>query len=371
VFFSNSGTEAVEAALKLARAATGRTRLVFVANSYHGKTLGALSVTGRSAHRQPFGPLLPDCVEVPHGDLAALASAVGDAAAFIVEPVLGEGGVILPPDDYLIGAQRLCRSAGAVFVLDEVQTGMGRTGALFAAEHWGLEPDVLCLAKSLSGGLVPIGATLATAAVWDSAYGSAGRATLHSSTFGGGNLAAAAGLATLDALQELDLPARAAKLGATLRRGLAEVGRRFSFIEEVRGIGMMNAVAFRADLSGAFAAGADELLTRLPGNLHEVADLLDDETLTALRAAGHAVEGSLARLLCLRVVRRLARDHHILTFVTANRDQVLRIQPPLVLDEPEADRFVQAMADVATDLSFCADLDTLVAVRDHTGEERP
>ncbi|MEH1127384.1 aminotransferase class III-fold pyridoxal phosphate-dependent enzyme [Micromonospora sp. CPCC 206061] len=356
VFFSNSGAEAVEAALKLARAATGRHRLVYVENSYHGKTLGALSVTGQQAHRTPFGPLVGECVCVPYGDLRALAAALDGAAAFVVEPVLGEGGVILPPDGYLPAAQQLCRAAGAVFVVDEIQTGLGRTGALFASEHWNLEPDVLCLAKSLSGGLVPIGATLSSSAVWDAAYGSTGRSTLHTSTFGGGNLAAAAGLATLDALAAQDLPAHAAKLGAVLRRGLNEVADRYSFIGEIRGIGMMNAIAFDTDLSGALGAALDDVLTRLPGDLHQVVDLLDDETRAAAVQAAAAVESALGDLLCLRFVRELAARHRILTFVTANRHRVLRIQPPLVLAEHEADRFVEAVADVAANLSHYADL---------------
>lgn len=355
-FFSNSGAEAVEAALKLARAATGRTRLVYVENSYHGKTLGALSVTGRSTHRAPFGPLVGDCVSVPHGDLPALAAALDGAAAFIVEPVLGEGGVILPPDGYLRGAQELCRANGAAFIVDEIQTGLGRTGALFACEHWDLRPDVLCLAKSLSGGLVPIGATLATADLWDAAYGSTGRSVLHTSTFGGGNLAAAAGLATLDVLEQQDIAGRAAKLGQHLRRGLTEVTEKFTFINEIRGIGMMNAIAFNADLSGALGAAVDDALTRLPGNLHDIADLLDDETRTALTRAAKAVETSLGDLLCLRFVRRLAQDHQILTFVTANHSRVMRIQPPLVLEEHEADRFVAAVAAVASDSAFYGDL---------------
>ena len=356
VFFSNSGAESVEAALKLARAATGRTRLVYVENSYHGKTLGALSVTGRRSHRAGFGPLVGDCVAVPHGDLPALAAALDGAAAFIVEPVLGEGGVVLPPDGYLRGAQDLCRAAGAAFVVDEIQTGLGRTGAMFACEHWGLEPDILCLAKSLSGGLVPIGATLSRADLWDAAYGSANRAVLHSSTFGGGNFAAAAGLAALDEVERLDLPAHAALLGRELRDGLAAACAPYSFVREVRGIGMMNAIEFDTGLSGAFAAAAEDALTRLPGDLWQLADLLGDDTRGALAEAGRAVEENLGDLLTLRLVRALARDHRILTFVTANHTRVLRIQPPLVLEPHEADRFVAAVAEAAAGLSFHADL---------------
>ncbi|MFD3998779.1 aminotransferase class III-fold pyridoxal phosphate-dependent enzyme [Streptomyces sp. NPDC058548] len=357
VFFSNSGAEAVEAALKLARAGTGRTRLVHTDNSYHGKTLGALSVTGRTRHGTPFRPLLPDCVSVPYGDASALAEVIEGAAAFIVEPVQGEGGVVLPPPGYLREAQRLCRAAGAVFILDEIQTGLGRTGFMFAAEHEGLEPDVLCVAKSLSGGLVPIGATLARPELWDAAYGSSDRSLLHSSTFGGGNLAAAAGLATLDVLEAEDLPGRAHEVGTYLRDSLAKACEPYPFVREVRGIGLMNAVEFDGDFSGAARTFADEALTRLPGDLHTLVSWLPDDVLSAVRQAGDAVEHALGDLMSLRFSARLARDHRILTFVTANSNRVLRIQPPLVLDPTQADRFVGAVAAVCADLALHAGLD--------------
>ncbi|WUH91989.1 aminotransferase class III-fold pyridoxal phosphate-dependent enzyme [Streptomyces sp. NBC_00433] len=356
-FFSNSGAEAVEAALKLARAGTGRQRLIYTHNSYHGKTLGALSVTGRDTHRAPFGPLLPECVAVPYGDTGALAAAIDGAAAFIVEPVQGEGGVVLPPPGYLKAAQELCRRAGAAFVLDEIQTGLGRTGAMFAAEHDGLEPDVLCVAKSLSGGMVPIAVTLSRSELWDAAYGSSNRAMLHSSTFGGGNFAAAAGLATLDALEAEKLPARAAELGAHLRAGLRELAGRYDFIREVRGIGLMNAIEFDGDFSGAARALADELLTRLPGDLHALADWMPDDVRDAISEAGGALEATLGDLMCLRFVHALARDHRILTFVTANHGRMLRIQPPLVLDRGEADRFVAAADAVCRELGLHAGLE--------------
>ncbi|WP_306324045.1 MULTISPECIES: aminotransferase class III-fold pyridoxal phosphate-dependent enzyme [unclassified Streptomyces] len=352
VFFSNSGAEAVEAALKVARAGTGRTRLVYAENSYHGKTLGALSVTGRSGHTSAFRPLLPDCVAVPYGDTEALAAALDGAAALILEPVQGEGGVVLPPPGYLAEAQRLCRRAGAAFVLDEIQTGLGRTGAVFAAEHDGLEPDVLCVAKSLSGGLVPLAATLVRTELWDSAYGSTDRAMLHSSTFGGGNLAAAVGLATLDTLTAERLPERARTVGTRLREQLREVCAPHSFVREVRGIGLMNAIEFDGDFSGAARALADEALTRLPGDLRTLVDWLPDQVRDAVRRAGQAVESSLGDLMCLRFVAQLARDHRILTFVTANSNRVLRIQPPLLLSTAEADRFVGAIEAVCQDFAL-------------------
>ncbi|MGK5544275.1 aminotransferase class III-fold pyridoxal phosphate-dependent enzyme [Streptomyces sp. URMC 127] len=357
VFFSNSGTEAVEAALKVARAGTGRTRLVHADNSYHGKTLGALSVTGRLRHRKPFGPLLPDTVAVPYGDIEALRAVIDGAAAFIVEPVQGEGGVVLPPPGYLKEARELCRRAGAAFILDEIQTGLGRTGALFAAEHDQLDPDVLCIAKSLSGGLVPIAATLCRSELWDEAYGSSERAMLHSSTFGGGNFAAAAGLATLDVLAEEKLPQHARTVGEHLRRSLSEACAPYGFVKEVRGIGLMNAIEFDGDFSGAVRSATDELLTRLPGDLRALTDTLPDELRTALSRAGTALETTIGDLMSLRFVSALARDHNILTFVTANHNRVMRIQPPLILDTAEADRFVAGVAAVCHDLALHADLD--------------
>src|SRR6059058_1804842 len=158
---ANSGTEAVEAAIKIARAATGRRRVLYAEHAFHGLTLGSLSLNGNAEFREGFGPLLPGCDPVPFGDLNALGVELerGDVAAFVVEPVQGKG-VNLPRGDYLQAAQELCRGAGALFVCDEVQTGVGRTGRFLALEHWGLEPDIICLAKALSGGFVPCGAAL-------------------------------------------------------------------------------------------------------------------------------------------------------------------------------------------------------------------
>ncbi|WP_405160288.1 aminotransferase class III-fold pyridoxal phosphate-dependent enzyme [Nocardia sp. NBC_01499] len=351
VYFSNSGTEAVEAALKMARAATGRTRIVYAENSYHGKTLGALSVTGREAHRAQFQPLLPDCVGVAYGDEAALRAAIEGAAAFIIEPVQGEGGVIPAPQGYLAAAARICREANALFIVDEIQTGLGRTGTMFACESHLVEPDVLCIAKSLSGGLVPIGATLATAEVWDAAYDSPTRAIAHTSTFGGGNFASAVGLATLDVLIAEQLPARADRLGKRLREGLAQVCAPFDFIAEVRGVGLMNAIAFDpAFLAGATQAAVAEALTRLPGGMREFAATLPDSVRDSLQQAGTAVEQALSDLLCMRFVSALGSEHQILTFITANSNQVMRIQPPLVLTEDDIDKFITATGEVCASM---------------------
>jgi ornithine--oxo-acid transaminase len=198
---ANTGTEAVEAAIKLARAATGRPRVLYAEHAFHGLTLGALSLNGNEEFRAGFGPLLAGCEPVAFGDLGGLQRELerGDVAAFVIEPVQGKG-VNLPPAGYLPEAQELCRGAGTLFVCDEVQTGVGRTGRFLALEHWDLQPDIICLAKALSGGLVPIGAALVSRSVFGKVFDGMERAVRHGSTFGGNDLAAAAGLATLRVL---------------------------------------------------------------------------------------------------------------------------------------------------------------------------
>ncbi len=242
-FFVNSGAEAVEGALKLARLATGRTEFVAAEGAFHGKTLGALSVSGREVYRAPFQPLVPGVTHVPYGDLDALARAVTErTAAVILEPIQGENGVIVPPDDYLPEVRRICDRAGALLILDEVQTGLGRTGAMFACQHWGVVPDILTMAKALGGGVIPIGAFTARPALWAALERNP---YLHSSTFGGNPLACAAALATLQVLQEEDLVSRAATLGTHLMGRLREMAARHpGMIRQVRGRGLLVGVEF-------------------------------------------------------------------------------------------------------------------------------
>jgi len=237
VFLSNSGSEAVEAALKFARAATGRPKVVAAMRGFHGRTMGALSATWRRDFREPFEPLVPGFVHVPYNDIDALRKAVdGDTAAVILEAVQGEGGVHVASPEYLPAAREICDAAGALLILDEVQTGMGRTGRLFAVERWGVEPDLLTLAKSLAGG-VPIGATLATEAVEQAFKGS------HNSTFGGNPLACAAGSAAIDVVVRGKLWERAETLGS---RALEELrGLEAPAVREVRGLGLMIGIELR------------------------------------------------------------------------------------------------------------------------------
>lgn len=353
VFFSNSGTEAVEAAIKLALAAMDKPKVLYCDNGYHGKTLGALSVTGRTKHRAPFEPLLPRCESIPFGDVSALKAALerGDVGAFILEPIQGEGGVIVPPQGYLTQVRELCDAYGCLMILDEIQTGLGRTGKMFACEWEGVVPDVMVLSKSLSGGVVPIGATLCKPALWHQAYGSVDRCVLHTSTFGGGNFAAAAGLATLDVLQAENLPAHALQVGDLLRKALTEATSRFPFVREVRGRGLMIAIEFQNDVSGAMEAFAREFSSRIPGNLAATYRMLSSKARHHLEEAVKEIERNFEEMFVLRVVSKLSKEHGILTFVTANSNKVLRIQPPLVLSAEDAQRFVDAIGAVCNDMA--------------------
>ncbi|CCH73599.1 putative aminotransferase class-III [Nostocoides australiense Ben110] len=352
-FFSNSGAEAVEAALKVARVATGTSTVGYTTNSYHGKTLGALSVTGSARARQGVGPLVPGAHPVPFGDVAALTRLLDEHSigAFIVEPVQGEGGVIVPPEAYLKDVSALCRSRGVVLIVDEIQTGLGRTGSMFASAREGVTPDIVCLSKSLSGGLTPIGATVCRRDLWQEAFGSTERLGLHSSTFGGNNLAAVSGLAALDATIEEDLAARAHQVGTVLRSGLREIAEHHAFIADVRGVGMMNAVEFDFSFAGALEATFAEVLRRTPGDLGRLGPLLSARLNADLSAVGQEVERTLGNLLVMRVVTKLSDEHRILTFLSANHNNVMRIQPPLVLTTEEARRFVAAFAAVCDDLA--------------------
>jgi len=237
-FWCNSGTEAIEGAIKLARIATGRPKVVGTINAYHGKTLGALSVSGRPAFQDPFRPLLDAFEHVSYGDASVLDEALRDAAAFIVEPVQGEGGVNVPPLGYLDAVRDACDRAGALFIADEVQTGLGRCGTRFGCDRDNVIPDVMTLAKGLSGGVIPVGAFIARTEVWNRAYGKA--PLLHTSTFGGNELACAAALAAMDVLEEDHLAENAQVRGEQLRAGCRELQREFpEIIADVRGLGLL------------------------------------------------------------------------------------------------------------------------------------
>ncbi|GAC1410810.1 MAG: aspartate aminotransferase family protein [Candidatus Velthaea sp.] len=245
-FFCNSGTEAIEGALKLARAATKRTKIVGAVNAYHGKTFGALAASGREYFQSAYAPLLPGVVHVPFGDAGALEAQIGDAACVVLEPIQAEGGVNLPPPGYLRAVRELCDRSGALFIADEVQTGLGRCGKMFACDIEGVVPDVMALAKGLSGGVIPVGAFIARAPVWNAAYAKA--PLMHTSTFGGNELACAAALAALDVLVDEDLARNAQERGAELLAGARATQERYpAVIADVRGAGLLVGVELTSE----------------------------------------------------------------------------------------------------------------------------
>ena len=318
VFFANSGSEGVETAIKFARAYTGRDGLLCAERAFHGLTCGALSLMDGAYWRKGFGNLLPETAVVPFGDLHALERQLSSRkfAAFFVEPVQSEGGVRLTPPDYLPQAQDLCRRYGSLLVLDEVQTGMYRTGTFLAAHHFRVEPDMVVLAKALSGGLVPVSAVLMPEAVHASVFSSLGRAVVHASTFGENSLAMRAGLATLEVLQSEDLGRRAFEMGAELRRRLQIALAEFEMVKEVRGLGLLQGIEFTA-----------------PRRL-------------GLRVSFEAFSKIHPAMFGQILVMRLFRDHGILTQVCGNDFMVLKVAPPLVVTEAQVEEFVGAVRTV-------------------------
>jgi len=313
----NSGAEAVEAAIKLARMATGRERVLFCEGAFHGLTLGALSVSGSDEFRERAGPLLPGCVPVPFGDLDALRRELkgGDVAAFLVEPVQGKG-VRIPPPEYLPEAQALCRGHGALFAVDEVQTGLGRTGRFLGLEHWGLEPDIVTLSKALSGGYVPVGAVLSSRRVFEGVFDTMERAVVHGSTFGNNDLAAAAGIATLAEIDDAGLIERSRRLGERLLELTTPLIERHEVVADVRGLGLMWAIEFGPPGGAMGRRVWDAVDRRQPGMFAQL------------------------------VAVPLFRDHRILTQVAGHHMNVIKAIPPLVIGEDDLARFAGALDDV-------------------------
>lgn len=317
VFFCNSGAESVEAAVKFARQATGRTKLLYAGHAFHGLTTGALSLNGGKEFRDGFGPLLPGSAPVPFGDIEALHTQVrgGDVAAFIVEPVQGKS-LETASAQYWAQAQELCRRYGTLLVMDEVQTGLGRTGRFFCHQHYGLEPDIITVSKALSGGFVPVGAMLTSDRIFASVYRGMADAVKHSSTFGRNQLAMVAGMATLAALDDEQLVERAERTGQALRQGLAPLVERYELFREVRGLGLMVGLEFAEPERGS------------------------------ARRVFRAAERLRAGMFSQMVVVPLFQKHHILTQVAADNVNVVKLLPPLIAGQEEVDAFVSALDDV-------------------------
>jgi ornithine--oxo-acid transaminase len=320
VFFANSGTEAVEAALKFARTATGRAGIVHCSHAFHGLTYGSLSVNGDEVFRAGFGPLLPECIEIPFNDLGALERALSSRriAAFIVEPIQGKG-VTMPDDDYLRGALELCRRHGSLFIADEIQTGLGRTGRFLAIEHWGIEPDMVLIAKSLSGGHVPVGAAMTRKWIFDKVFDRMDRSVVHGSTFAKNDLAMAAGLATLDVIETERLMDNATRQGERLLRAFADFARRHELVKTARGKGLMIGIEFGAPRS------------------------------LKLKASWNVLETVSTGLFCQLIVIPLFKEHKILTQVAGHASHTIKLLPPLTISDADCDWIERAFEAVIAD----------------------
>ncbi|MFG2639929.1 aspartate aminotransferase family protein [Streptomyces sp. NPDC048370] len=320
VFFGNSGTEAVETALKFARYATGKPRILYCSHAFHGLTTGALSVNGEKGFRDGFAPLLPDTA-IGLGDLDALERELreGDVAGFVVEPIQGKGVHEAPPG-FLRAAQELLHRHGALLIADEVQTGLGRTGDFYAYQHEeGVEPDLLCVAKALSGGYVPVGATLGKDWIFKKVYSSMDRVLVHSASFGSNAQAMAAGLAVLSVMENEGTVAHARRIGELLSSRLKELVPRYELLHEIRGRGLMIGIEFGR-----------------PSSL-------------GLRSRWTMLQAARKGLFAQMVVVPLLQRHRILTQVSGDHLEVIKLIPPLVIDEADVDRFVTAFTAVMDD----------------------
>jgi ornithine--oxo-acid transaminase len=316
-FFANSGAEAVEAAIKFARVATGKPGIVYCDHAFHGLTNGALSLNGSDIFRRDFEPLLPGCVRVPFNDLAALEQALASRkiAAFIVEPIQGKG-VVMPNDGYLEAAQKLCRRHDALLIADEIQTGLGRTGKFLACEHWGIEPDMVLLAKALSGGHVPVSVVLTRKRIFDKMFDRMDRAVIHGSTFGKNDLAMAAGIATLEVLKGERVIENAARTGARLLRALTQLVDQYELVKEVRGKGLMIGVEFGS-----------------PSSLK-------------LKASWNVLETASKGLFCQLITIPLFKEHKILTQVAGHGSHTVKLIPSLTIDDDDCAWIEEAFDEV-------------------------
>jgi ornithine--oxo-acid transaminase len=316
-FFCNSGSEAVESAIKFARAATKRSRVCYHEHAFHGLTTGTLALNGSAEFKAGFGPLLPGATEIPFGDLESLHKELreGDVAAFVVEPIQGKGVYELDAERWR-EMQRCVHEAGALFICDEVQTGLGRTGRFFAFEHYGLQPDIITVSKALSGGFVPVGAMLTSDKIYRSVFSSMDRAMVHSTTFKGNQLAMVAGLATLSVFDDEHVVEHADAMGDVWRSKLEELASRHEFLHEVRGRGQMIGVVFGPPTS------------------------------RAARLRWRAVEAARTAMFSQTLVVPLFQRYGILTQVAADNVNVIKLLPPLIAGGAEVDLFVVALDEL-------------------------
>jgi ornithine--oxo-acid transaminase len=314
-FFCSSGSEGIEAVIKFARIFTKRNGIVYAKGAFHGLTCGALSLMGDAFWKEGFGPMLPETYEVPFGDIAPLEVTLqqNKIAAVVLEPLQGEAGIVPAPVGYLAAVERLCKKHSVLFVLDEVQTGIGRTGTFIAGHRDNVQPDMVVLAKALSGGLVPVAAVLMRDDIYKSVYGSLKKSIIHTSTFSENGLSMRAGLATLDVLESEDLAARAERLGTELRAQLTQRLSRFEMFSEVRGLGLLNGIVMQQPTSLRLRIPFQTFRTIHPGMFGQM------------------------------LVMRLFQHHNILCQMCGNNFMVLKIAPPLVITDSQINQYLDAI----------------------------
>lgn len=320
VFFTNSGTEANEGAIKFARKATGKNRIIFWDHAFHGLTTGSLALNGGKEFRKGFGDLLPGATMIPMGDLDALEKEIkkGDVAAFMFEPVQGKG-VFVADTKFYTEAQALCRRHEVVLICDEVQTGFGRTGKMFAFEHFGIEPDIVTVAKALSGGFIPVGAICYRRRIYDKVFSDMEHCVVHSNTFGRNIMAMTAGLASLKVIEDEGLVQNAARMGRMITDGVSAMRSKFEMLSEARGLGLMIGIEFCEPKS------------------------------FALRAQWKIVHALNKSLFPQMIVVPLMKEHRILTQVAGHNLDVVKLLPPLVINENHVARFLNAFESVVAE----------------------
>lgn len=357
-FFCNSGTEAVEAALKLARTVSGRKWFVSTEGSFHGKTFGSLSVSGREKYKTPYRPLLKHSINIPFGDVDALEEIFQNkqVAAFIVEPIQGEAGVIVPPTNYLTDVRKLCTQYGVLMIVDEIQTGFGRTGKNFAVDHENIIPDIMTISKSMGGGIAPIGACVTNRRLWDMAYASPDKYALHTSTFGGNNLAASAAIQATKLLVEEKFADKADKMGTLLTNKLKDLQTKIPFIKDVRGKGLMIGIQFDMNYAGGLKEICSQLIGYADQELFNLMGLLTDNMNDRISDFATGIvsdtEQYMKQNFLIQISALLLKKYRILTFSTLNNPDVLRIQPPLTISEKEIDIFIDALHDILSVFNF-------------------
>lgn len=363
VFFCNSGTEAVEGALKLARVYTGRNKYVSTKNSFHGKSYGALSVTGREKYQAKFKPLLPEVDFIEYNSVEGLEEILknADVAAMIIEPIQGEGGVIVANDGYLQKCLEICHKYGTLLIVDEVQTGFGRTGKMFAVEHWNIVPDIITCAKSLGGGLVPIGAYVTTKDIWQQAYGNQSNYLLHTSTFGGNSFCTSIGITTLEVIEKEKLYDNAEKMGNYLIAELRKIARKYTFIKEIRGKGLLIGIEFDYTVVEGLASLVDMINSMIPIQIKDQLEALSGNISNSIR---HFIDDNIINIenyldenFASQFSASLLNDEGIISIVTLNNPKVMRLEPPLIITKTEADRFLVSFENVCKSRSRIGGVD--------------